>query len=127
MRHFLRKPNDMTTREFISHMVEINKYLKSFPDFQAKQELHNNKIMDIAEFGMPNSWQKQMVLQGFNPLAKSTNEFIEFCKRLGLTVFFLYLRPLLDDVHDRVEAQIPPHGDRSSLEQCNAFRDIPVI
>ena len=63
-------------------MVEINEYLKSFPNFQADQELHNDEIMDIAELGMPNSWQKQMVLQGFDPLAKSTDEFIEFCEQL---------------------------------------------
>ena len=55
MRRFLRKPATMSTREFMSRMTEINHFLDSFPDFQDNQKLPKDEIMDIVEFGVPNS------------------------------------------------------------------------
>jgi len=40
---------------------------------------------------MPATWQKTMILQGFNPIEQMVNEFIEFCKCLefakGINVY----------------------------------------
>ena len=85
MRRFLRKPSWITTREFMSRMTELNELLDRFPNFDPDQRLPEDEIMDIAEFGVPNKWQKQMVLQGFDTVNHTPNEFVEFCERLEAT------------------------------------------
>jgi len=62
--------------------VEINQLLNDFLPFAADQALPEDKILDIAEFAVPATWQKAMVLQGFDPMGHLVNKFIEFCKRL---------------------------------------------
>ena len=88
MRRFLRKPAEMSIRDFMSRMTEINGYLKKFPPFGADQSLPQEEILDIAEFGTPNSWQKQMVVQGFDPVNNTVSAFVEFCERLEQTESF---------------------------------------
>ena len=86
MRRFLRKPATMTTREYVDRVTEINSYLVEFPpiteDGTNPEVLPNDEIMDILEFGVPNSWQKTMVLQDFDPVQKSVPEFTAFCERI---------------------------------------------
>jgi len=69
-------------RDFITQLVEINQLLNDFPPFAADQALPEDEILDIAEFAVPTTWQKAMVLQGFDPTGHLVNEFIEFCERL---------------------------------------------
>ena len=83
MRRIMRKPKDMKTRDYCARYSEINKYLESFPPFKGKnQVIPNDEILEHLEFAIPNSWQKQMVLQGFNTLERTMEDFIEFCERL---------------------------------------------
>jgi len=51
-------------------------------DMIGGDKISKDKILDIAEFAMPATWQKTMVLQGFDPMSHMVNKFIEFCKRL---------------------------------------------
>jgi len=46
------------------------------------QALPKNKILDIAEFGVPNMWQRTKVLQGFDPTVHTVKKFTEFCGKL---------------------------------------------
>jgi hypothetical protein len=85
MRRYMRKPRDMTTREFSARLMEMNSYLKEFPPFDLDQELAMEELIDILEFGVPNSWQKNMVLQGFDPLIHTPSEFVAFCERHEFT------------------------------------------
>jgi len=48
-------------------LVKINQYLNEFPPFAANQALPKDEILDIAKFVIPNTRQKIMVLQGFDP------------------------------------------------------------
>ena len=82
MRRILRKPKDMTTRMYCARFAELNKYLESFPPYREGQSLPDDEVLEHLEFAIPNSWQKQMVLQGFNTLEHTMEEFIEFCERL---------------------------------------------
>ena len=41
-----------------------------------------DEVMEHMEFAIPHSWQKQMILQGFNTIEHNMDEFLEFCKRL---------------------------------------------
>ena len=73
----------MKTRDYCARYSKINKYLESFPPFNGKrQAIPNDEILEHLEFAIPSSWQKQMVLQGFNTLERTIEDFIEFCERL---------------------------------------------
>ena len=70
------------TRDNCARYAEKNKYLEEFPPFRGKQQvLPEDEILEHLEFAIQNSWQKQMVLRGFNTLERSTDDFIEFCER----------------------------------------------
>ena len=78
----LRKPKDMRIRDFLARFKELNKYLEEFPPYNANQELPEDEIILILESAIPSKWQQQMVLQGFEVVDKTIQEFIEFCERL---------------------------------------------
>ena len=81
MRRFMCKPADMPIKDFMSRLTEINSYLEFFPPFEANQPLPQDELVDIGEFAIPMSWQKQMVLQGFEPLERDTSDLVDFCDR----------------------------------------------
>ena len=85
MQRFLRKPRDTPIKDFIARVVEMNEYLKLFPPFGQDQALLNDELLDLAEFATPSSWQRLMVVQGFNPMEHSLQEFVEFCQRMEYT------------------------------------------
>jgi hypothetical protein len=82
MRRFLRKPRDLKIREFVTRLVEVNEYLNEFPPSEANQKLPTDELMDIAEFAVPATWQRTMVLHDFDPTNHTPTEFVEFCERL---------------------------------------------
>ena len=77
----MRKPADMPIKDFMSRLTEINSYLEFFPPFEANQPLPQDELVDIGEFAIPMSWQKQMVLQGFEPSEHDTSDLVDFCDR----------------------------------------------
>ena len=81
MRRFMRKPVDMTMRDFMSRLTEINAYLEFFPPFEPDQVLPSDEIVDIGEFAIPMSWQREMVLQGFEPADHDASDLVDFCDR----------------------------------------------
>ena len=85
MRRVLRKPQGMKIRDYFGRYIELNEYLKEFPPFQVDQQLPNDEVLEHAEFAIPNSWQKQMVLHGFNTISRTMDKFIQFCKRLEIS------------------------------------------
>jgi hypothetical protein len=85
MRRHMRKPREMTTREFAARLTELNDYLNEFPPFGQDQILEPDELIDILEFGVPNSWQRNMVMHGFDPMNHTPTEFVEFCERHEFT------------------------------------------
>jgi len=81
MRRFMRKPADMPIKDFMSRLTEINSYLEFFPPFEADQPLPPDELVDIGEFAIPLTWQKEMVLQGFEPAEHDTSDLVDFCDR----------------------------------------------
>ena len=41
-----------------------------------------DELVDIGEFAVPLSWQREMVLQGYEPADHDTDELVKFCNRL---------------------------------------------
>jgi hypothetical protein len=83
MRRHMKKPRDMPIRSFAARVTELNEYLKEFPPFDEDQGLDEDELFDIVEFGVPNSWQKSMILHGFKTEDEDKNmsELVEFCER----------------------------------------------
>ena len=82
MRRYLRKPKDVSARDHVARIVELNSYFDDFPpeengDFV--ERLEDDKILDNHDFGNPHSWQKQMILQNFDPVTNSLDDFVSFC------------------------------------------------
>ena len=78
----MRKPRELKTRLYVARVTELNNYLNQFPPYAADQSIPQDELMDIFEFSMPATWQKQAIIQGFDIMQHTPNEFVEFCERL---------------------------------------------
>ncbi len=88
MRRYLRKPADVSIREHVARVIEINKLIEQFPPMREGGNavaLPDDELLDLLEFGCPNSWQKAMLLQDFDPVDHTVQEFVRFCERLEST------------------------------------------
>ena len=92
-------------------MVELNEFLKEFPPFEENQKLDNEELLDILEFSIPATWQKAMVLQGFNPIESTIESFIKFCERLEFTED-------LDQTAKGTKSQTDPKDGRTTGYAC---------
>ena len=45
-----------------------------------QMKLDEDEIMDILDFGTPNLWQCEMAIQGFDPIDKTPDSFVQFYK-----------------------------------------------
>ena len=85
-RRYARKLRDMSIRNFVNRMVELNGFLKRFRTTvemtEDQKRLADDDLMDALEHAIPNKWVQNMIIQDFDPLDKNTQEFIEFCERL---------------------------------------------
>ena len=96
MRHILCKPKEVSTRVYCARFAELNKYLESFPPYKGSTQcLPPDEVLEHLEFAIPNSWQNQMVLQGFNTLEHTPEEFVDFCERLEVS------KEIYDSIHMR--------------------------
>lgn len=86
MRRFLRKPSTLKTREYTARLMEMNLFIPQFPPATVggatPTALPDDEIIDLLEFGVPNSWQRTMVLQDFDPVNHTVQEFVAFCERM---------------------------------------------
>lgn len=85
MRRSLEKPTDMSMREFMSRLQEINEYFLQFPlDYNGDKvrKLSEAELVEIGEYAIPQDWQDTMHLHNLDPLTAGVSDFIEFCERL---------------------------------------------
>ena len=82
MRRQMRKPYNMKIRTYVARVREMNDDFPLYPPFDKDASLPDDELADIIEAGIPNSWQKAMLLHNFDVADKSTDELVEFCERL---------------------------------------------
>lgn len=84
LQRFCRKPADMSVQEYFNALQRINnEEIPELPPYQGvAQKLADDEILEIIYFGIPNSWKREMNLQGFDPLVQGMAPLIEFCQRL---------------------------------------------
>ena len=85
LRRIVRKPLDMTTRNYCSWYNDVNSKLDRFPPFAENQKMDDDEILENIEFGLPNKFLKKMAEQGFDPTDEDLNKMIEFCERIEFT------------------------------------------
>jgi len=85
-----RKPVDMSVKQCIMHIYRINteEIARCPPMFDRAQCLSDNEIIDILLWGTPKSWQREMDCQGFDLLAKTLTEVVEFMERIEMSEDF---------------------------------------
>jgi len=90
LRREARKPLDMGVKQYIMHIYRINtKEIARCPSvFDNTQCLTPDEIIDILLFGTPKIWQHKMDRQGFDPLAKTVTEVVEFMERIEMSEDF---------------------------------------
>ena len=82
MHHTLCKSREITIRNYVVRLREINDKLPRFPpfgDFEA-HKLPEDELIDIVEHSIPNSWHKKMMVHVFDPVEHSLQEFCEWLK-----------------------------------------------
>jgi hypothetical protein len=82
MRRHMRKAPYMKMKEYMARVEELNNYLSMYPGYTNGDELHEDELLDIYEYGIPKSWSRQFLLQNWDPQHHSKQEFREFCERL---------------------------------------------
>ena len=82
MRRHMRKAPYMKMKDYMARVEELNNYLSMFPNYVNGDELHEDELLDIYEYGIPKSWSKQFLLQNWHPQHHTKQEFREFCERL---------------------------------------------
>ena len=85
LRRYLRKPLEVSTRQYAARVSEINDYFAYFPiegNEAAPTKLPVDEIVDILEFGCPPKWQRQMILQDFDAGSSTVSQFVSFCDRI---------------------------------------------
>ena len=81
MRRFLKKPREMSWRQFISELIQMNDKVEKYPPYATNQKLTDLEVLKIEEFGAPQTWQKNMIAHNFDCATKSISEVIEFWER----------------------------------------------
>ena len=84
LRREIRKPAEMSVRTYFQHLMRINnEELPGMPPaFDRTQCFTDDNLNDIILFATPNSWQKEMDRQRFDPMEKSPVEVIAFMEAI---------------------------------------------
>ena len=90
MRRYMRKPRNMSMKEYKARVAELDLKLAHFPKLANgapadNQRLQEDELMDIYEFSIPTSWQRQMFLHGFDPIDMGVEAFFDYCERIELS------------------------------------------
>ena len=90
LRREMRKPKDMKIRTYLQHIRRINSTEIPLlpPNYNAAQSLGNDELIDIVLFGTPNTWQKEMDRQGFDPMDSTLPQVVDFMERIELSEDF---------------------------------------
>jgi len=97
----------MSVKQYIMHIYHINteEIAHCPPAFDQNQCFSDDEIIDILLWGTPKSWQRKMDCQGFDALAKTLTEVVEFMERIEMS----------EDFHgDRKAAAVTKKGNNKT-------------
>lgn len=79
----MRKPANWTIQQYVDRMREINGYLKRFPRIapnRPAKDMEEDELVEAIALSVPNSWNNQMIVQGFKPHEHTLAEYLEKCQ-----------------------------------------------
>jgi hypothetical protein len=84
MRRHCRKPKEMSTKAFYSHLIRINdeELVNIPPSFDKSQRLKDDDLIDIILNSIPRRWLVEFERISFNPTEKSIEELLQQCERM---------------------------------------------
>jgi hypothetical protein len=83
LRQDTQKPVEMKVRKYYQALVRINnKEVPNLPPLAAGQALTQDEMIDIPLHDTPCSWQNKMERQGFDPMASTPNEVVDFMENI---------------------------------------------
>lgn len=100
MRRICRKPPTMTMKAYVARFRELNEYLALFDEKGEKNKIPDDELMENCEFGIPAKWRKEMILQGFEPVEHTVQDFVDFCERLEAT----------EEINEALSKKADKHG-----------------
>jgi hypothetical protein len=108
-----RKPVDMKVRKYYQALISINnKELPNLPPFGAGQALSQDEMIDILLHGTPRSLQNKMECQGFDPMASTVNEVVDFMENIEAVEEkenpFKKVKSKNKDAKEKTDASSPP-------------------
>jgi hypothetical protein len=68
----------------MARVEELNNYLSIFPEYPIDDNLHEDELLNIYEYGIPKTWSKYFLLQNWDPQHHTKQEFREFCEQLKM-------------------------------------------
>ena len=74
----IKKICSLKVRRYVAHLIDLNKYLASFPGATLADKIDVTEFNEIILNRTPNSWSKQAYVQGFDCesiLKKAVNMF----------------------------------------------------
>jgi len=90
LRHQARKPLDMKVKTCLLHVNRINheEIPELPPNYNTAQSLGPDEVSDILLHRTPKSWQREMDRQGFDPMAKTAQEIVQFMENIEMSKDF---------------------------------------
>ena len=114
VRRDCRKPVDMKVRNYVQNLLRINDdEFPRLPPFEEDQKFSDDEMMDIILFGTPNSWQKEMDRQGFDPVENTIDAAVDFMERIEDTEDFDA------DRNTKPAAKKSGHGNKSGKKSTD--------
>jgi hypothetical protein len=107
LRRHLRKPRDLSIRQYVTTIVDMNEDFILFPDGVAGSKMPDDEIADIVESSCPNTWQRQMLIQGFDVTDHTLSELVDFLERLETA----------EDIYDDNYKSTKNKGTKSNSDQ----------
>ena len=116
IRHYMRKPYDVSTRRYVGAVNTLNNALEQLPpSFDASQKILDQDMMDILASNAPKSHKELMTDQGFDPQTATTDQFVEICERAEC-------KEALRTKHDRNRSEDDSSEDERPSKKSNKKR-----
>jgi hypothetical protein len=78
-----KKPFDMDIQTYFDRLEELNNYLAEFPPFKPDQNLSEDKMLNLAEEGVPRAWYEEIKRDyRYDPSTATLKDFMNRCQTI---------------------------------------------
>ena len=68
----------MLVHVYHARLVELNQYLRQFPDADNSSPLSEDDLKEVFEYGLPRKWRMHMTMTRFVPAEVTMEIFLDF-------------------------------------------------